>query len=55
MTRFSSERLKESLPMPGIIIVPEELEIGRAIDDLEVIIECCKPADLDSQIQYVPL
>ena len=34
MTMFSSERLKQSMPMPGIIIVPEDLEIGRAIDDL---------------------
>lgn len=37
MTRFSTERLKQSLPMPGIIIVPDDLEIGRAIDDLEFV------------------
>ena len=55
MTRFSNERLKQSLPMPGIIIVPEELDIGRAIDDLEVIIECSTSEDLENQIQYLPL
>jgi hypothetical protein len=55
MTKFSSERLKQSLPMPGVIIVPEELEIGRAIDDLEIVIECGTVDDLENQIQYLPL
>lgn len=55
MTGFSSERLNESLPMPGVIIVPEQLEIGRAIDDLEVIIECSTAGELENQIQYLPL
>lgn len=55
MTRFSSERLKEFFPMAGVIIVPEELEIGGAIDDLEVMIECCEAADLENQIQFLPL
>ena len=55
MARFSSARLRESLPMPGVIIVPEELEIGRAINDLEVVIECSTADDLENQIQYLPL
>lgn len=55
MTTFSSDRLKESLPMPGVIIVPEELSIGRAIDDLETIVECSLVDDLENQIQYLPL
>ena len=52
---FGSARLRESLPMPGVIIVPEELDIGRAIDDLEVVIECSTADDLQNQIQYLPL
>jgi len=55
MTKFGYERLSESLPMPGIIIVPEDLEIGRAIDDLEVVIECSTADDMENQIQYLPL
>ena len=47
--------MKPVLPMPGVIIVPEELDIGRAIADLEVIVECSTAADLENQIQYVPL
>lgn len=55
MTKFGNERLSESLAMPGIIIVPEDLEIGRAIDDLEVVIECSTADDMENQIQYLPL
>ncbi|MEO8436474.1 MAG: hypothetical protein ABI596_16370 [Pyrinomonadaceae bacterium] len=41
--------------MPDVIVVPDELEIGRAIADLEIIIECGTDADLVNQIQYLPL
>src|SRR4029450_4095849 len=30
-------RVSQSLLMPGVIVIPATLEIGRAIDDLEVI------------------
>ncbi|PYP82362.1 MAG: hypothetical protein DMF61_26640 [Blastocatellia bacterium AA13] len=53
MTKFSSDRMKRLLLIPGVIVVPEQLEIGRAIDDLQVIVECSTPADLENQIQYV--
>jgi len=55
LIKFGADRLKQFLPMPGVVIVPEQLEIGRAIDDLEVIIKCSTAADLENQIQYVPL
>jgi predicted nuclease of predicted toxin-antitoxin system len=55
VTKYANERLKRGLPMPGIIIVPEQLEIGRAIADLEVFIECGTMADIENQIQYLPL
>jgi hypothetical protein len=55
ITRYAAERMKQALPMPGVIIVPADLEIGRAIADLEVIIECGTDAELVNQIQYLPL
>ena len=39
----------------GVVIVPEQLEIGRAIADLEIFIECSSAADMKNQIQYLPL
>ena len=55
ITRYAAERMKQALSMPGVIIVPGDLEIGRAIADLETIIECGTDADLVNQIQYLPL
>jgi len=41
--------------MPGVVIVPEELGIGVAIEELAVVVECADPADLDAQVIYPPL
>ncbi len=54
ITRYANERMKQGLPIAGVIIVPGDLEIGRAIADLEIIIECAAAVDLANQIQFVP-
>lgn len=54
ITRYGNERMKHGLPMSGVIIVPDDLEIGRAIADLEIIIECAAAVDLANQIQFLP-
>jgi len=53
--QIQQRALKQSPPMPGVIIVPKALEIGRAIDELEIVIECSKLRDLENQVQYLPL
>ena len=54
-TRYANERIKLGLPMAGVvIIVPDDLEIGRAIADLEIIVECATAVDLANQIQFLP-
>lgn len=55
MSQHANARLKEGRPMLGLIIVPDHLEIGRVIRDLEVIIECGTESDLRDQIHYLPL
>jgi len=54
MTKCANERIGESIPTPGIIIVAEDLEIGRAIDDIEIVVECSSADDIVNQIQYLP-
>ena len=54
ITRYANERMMQGLPMPGIIIVPHDLEIGRAIADLEIIVESATDVDLTNQIQFLP-
>ena|SRR5436190_1597551 len=53
--KYAYERLNANLPMPGVIIVPQNLPIGRAIEDLAVLTECLDPAEINSRIIYLPL
>jgi len=55
MPRHATARLILGLHMSGLIVVPDKLEIGRAIKDLEVIIECASESDLKDRIYYLPL
>jgi predicted nuclease of predicted toxin-antitoxin system len=55
MPRHASRRLKLGIPMAGLVIVPQNMEIGLAIDDLSVIIECATESGLRDQILYLPL
>jgi Domain of unknown function (DUF5615) len=48
-------RLGQALPMPGLIVVPARLEIGRAIEELGLLITCSNESDLKNRICYLPL
>ena len=42
-------------PMAGVIFVPDQLPIGRAINDLEIALECYSEAEMHDHIRYIPL
>ena len=42
-------------PMAGVIFVPEQLEIGRAIHDLEMAVECYTESEMRDSVKYLPL
>lgn len=48
-------RLEQGLPMPGVILIPDTLSIGKAIEDLELIIGAGDPSDFEDQVTYIPL
>jgi hypothetical protein len=39
----------------GVIIIPEDLAIGLAIEELTVLIECCEMEELTNQVKYIPI
>ncbi len=39
---------------PGLILVPQELSIGKAIENILVICEACSQNDIDNKICLVP-
>ena len=41
--------------MASLILVPQSLGIGRAIDDLELIVEANSESDMRDRIEYLPL
>jgi hypothetical protein len=55
MIPYAQHCLRIGEPMAGVIFVPEQMAIGRAISDLELMIECLSPAELIDQIKYVPI
>jgi len=52
---FAYERVERRLPMPGVIVVPADLGIGVAIEELHLLLECGAPVDFENQVIHVPL
>ncbi len=55
MPKYAYERVRTDQPMPGVIVIPEDLAIGVAIEELALLIECCEPEELNDQVEYVPI
>lgn len=52
---YAAERLREGQIMPGVLLVPQLLPIGRAIDDLLLIAECSNESEYEGLILRLPL
>ncbi len=55
LRKHAYERVAAGLRMPGVFEVPNTLSIGRAIDDLLLIIECSLEGEWEGQVRYLPL
>ena len=55
MTDIAYQRIVAGLMMPGLIEVPEFLPIGRALQDLMLLIQCSRDGEWESQVVYLPL
>ena len=53
--KHAYERVRAGLPMSGVIVVPDDLAIGRAVQDLAILAECAEPAEVQSLVIYLPL
>jgi hypothetical protein len=41
--------------MPGVIEIVSGTSIGRAVDDLVLILECLADDELNDQVLYIPI
>jgi len=55
MTRHACERIASGFPLPGVIVVPQSLSLGRAIEELNLIVECIFEGEWEGQVRYLPL
>jgi hypothetical protein len=55
MTAASYARIARGEPMTGLIIVPQWLAIGSAIEDIILIADCSDETDWAGQVRFLPL
>ena len=55
MIGFAYERLKTGDYTPGVIVVPQSMPIGQAIDELVTIIACSAANEWENQVTHLPL
>jgi hypothetical protein len=55
MINYAKLLLVRYEPMAGAVFVPERLPIGRAIEDLQLVIECYSQSEMYNRIEYLPL
>jgi hypothetical protein len=55
MRQYAMARIVKGLPMPGLFSVPQSLPIGKAIEEILLLAECCGDLEWEGQIRYLPL
>jgi len=55
MIPYAEQLMRQGQPMGGLIVVPQSLGIGRAIDDLELVVECYSESEMRDRIKRLPL
>ncbi|MCG3162806.1 MAG: hypothetical protein JMDDDDMK_04159 [Acidobacteria bacterium] len=55
VTKYANERLRYGKPMAGVVIVPEDMAIGTAVEELAILIACSEPEEIENQVKYVPI
>lgn len=55
VTRFAFERVDPGLLMPGVIEVTASAPIGKAVEDLALLLECLVDGELKDRVLYIPL
>ena len=55
MPKHAYARLEAGQPLPGVVIIPKELAIGSAIEELAILLTCSNPEELSNRVIYLPL
>lgn len=55
ITKYAYERVEQGLPMPGIFEVSMDVPVGKAIEDIVLIVTCSEEGEWEGQFRYLPL
>jgi hypothetical protein len=55
MVRDAKQFTRQGEAMAGVIFVPDQLQVGRAINDLVLAIECSFESEIRHTVLYLPL
>ena len=55
MTKYSHDRVRAGLPLPGVIAVRDDVSIGQAIEEILTVLFASSPGELANMIIYIPL
>ena len=55
LTKDAEQLVAKGEPMAGVILVPHRLAMGRAINDLELVVTCYSQSEMRNRIQRLPL
>jgi len=52
---FAFERVVAGEPMPGVFVINDRLPVGRAIEELALVITCSEASEWEGRVLYLPL
>jgi len=55
MPAHATDRIRKNRYLPGLIVVPDTLDIATAVIDLEVLIVCATEDELQNRIYLLPI
>ena len=55
MTKYAYARLDAGQPLSGMVIIPKELAIGSAIEELAMLLTCSHPEEFPNRVIHLPL
>lgn len=55
MISFAYERIENGEHLEGLIVIPQSLSIGEAINELALLIECSLENEWQDRIAFIPL
>ena len=52
---YAYERVAVGEPMPGVLEIPDLMAVGRAVDELEILVELLEPSEIAGRVLRLPL